>query len=157
MKRFLTILCLALFVTGLAAAQVRVGGTLYVSIKSVSLKSGTGFFSGAKGTLDLGDQVTVLQINGKNVEVRSVKNPSLSGWTSSGNFSAKQVVAGTSSTATAREVALAGKGLTQEVEQEYKKQQSNLNYADVDRVEAVTVNETELKKFLDEGRLKTGE
>jgi len=157
MKRFLTILCLALFVTGFAAAQVRIGGTLYVSVKSVSLKAGTGFFSGTKGTLELGEQVTVIQINGNNVEVRSVRNTSLTGWTSSGNFSAKQVVAGTSSTATAREVALAGKGLTQEVEQEYRSQQRNLNYADVDKVEAIRVNENDLKKFLDEGRLRTGE
>jgi len=157
MKRFLIIFCLTLFVTGFAASQVRVGGTLYVSVKSVTLKAGTGFFSGSKGTLALGDQVTVVKIDGKNIEVRSVKNSSLSGWTSSGNFSTKQVISGTSSTATAREVALAGKGLTQEVEREYRSQQRNLNYADVDRVEAITVNETDLKRFLDEGRLRIGE
>jgi len=157
MKRFLAIFCLALLVTGFASAQARAGGTLYVSVKSVTLKSGAGFFSGAVGTLALGEQVTVIQVSGSNVEVRSVKNSSLTGWTSSGNFSAKQVVAGTSSTATAREVALAGKGLTQEVEQEYKKQQQNLNYADVDKVEAIKINEADLKKFLEEGRLRTGE
>ncbi|MCL2211547.1 MAG: hypothetical protein FWB95_06470 [Treponema sp.] len=157
MKRFLTILCLTLFVTGFAAAQVRVGGTLYVSVKTISLKAGTGFFSGTKGTLNLGDQVTVIQISGKNVEVRSVRNTSLTGWTSSGNFTTKQIVTGTSSTATAKEVALAGKGFNQDVEQSYRNQQRNLNYADVDRVETITVSETDLKRFLDEGRLKTGE
>jgi len=157
MKKIITVLYLVLFVTGFAAAQARTGGTLYVSVKNVSLKSGSGLLSSTTGTLTLGDQVTVIQVNGKNVEVRSVKDSALTGWTSSGNFSTKQVVAGTTSTATAREVALAGKGLNQEVEQEYKNQQTNLNYADVDKVESITVSEAELKKFLDEGRLKTGE
>ena len=157
MKRFLAVLCMVFLVAGFAAAQAQPGGTLYVSVKSAELKSGTGHFSNTKGHLDLGDQVTVVQVNGKNIEVRSVKNSSLTGWTSSANFSTRPVIAGASSTATAREVALAGKGLTREVEQEYKKQQQNLNYADVDKVEAITVNNAELKRFLDEGRLKTGE
>jgi len=157
MKRVLFVFCLIIFITGFAAAQVRAGGTLYVSVKSVTLKSGTGFFSSSRGTLNLGDQVTVVRVDGKNVEVRSARNASLTGWTSSGNFSAKQVVAGTSSTATAREVALAGKGFNQEVEQSYKNQQRNLNYADVDRMEAITVNLDQLRRFLEEGRLAMGE
>lgn len=157
MKRVLFLLILSLFITGLAAAQIKAGGTLYVSVKSVTLKSGTGFFSSAKGNLTLGDQVTVVQVQGKNVEVRSAKNSNIAGWTSSANFSTRQIVSGTSSTATAKEVALAGKGFSQEVEQSYKNQQKNLNYADVDRVEAINIKENELKRFLEEGSLKMGD
>ena len=157
MKKILVLFCLVLFITGLAAAQVAKGGTLYVAVKSVALKSSSGFFASTRGTLNLGDRVTVLQVSGKFVEVRSVSNASLTGWTAATNLSAKQVVAGTSSTATAREVALAGKGFNQEVEQSYKTQQRNLNYADVDRVEAIRFNEDELKKFLEDGRLFLGD
>ena len=157
MKKFFIVFCLILFITGYAAAQVARGGTLYVSVKSVALKSSSGFFASTRGTLNLGDRVIVIQVNGKFVEVRSAANSSLTGWTAATNFSTKQVVAGTSSTATAREVALAGKGFNQEVEQSYKNQQRNLNYADVDRVEAIRFNEDDLKKFLEEGRLSMGD
>jgi hypothetical protein len=80
MKRSLFIFCLILFVTGLAAAQVSAGGTLYVSVKTLTLKSGTGFFASSKGTLNYGDRVTVIRVNGKFAEVRSAANSSLTGW-----------------------------------------------------------------------------
>jgi uncharacterized protein YgiM (DUF1202 family) len=157
MKRVLFVFILILFSAGLAAAQVQAGGTLYVSVKTIDLKSGTGLFTSTTGTLNLGDQVEVVQVQGKNIEVRSAKNSSLKGWTSSANFSARQIVAGTSSTATAKEVALAGKGFNQEVERSYKDHQSNLNYNDVNKVESINISDTELKKFMEEGRLRTGE
>ena len=129
---------------------------MYVSIKTVALKSSPGFFAGSKGTLNFGDKVTILQINGKNAEVRSASNPSLTGWTATANLSVKQVVSGNTNTASAREVALAGKGFNQEVENAYKSK-GKTNYADVDRVEKNTVNEADLKKFLEDGRLSMGD
>jgi uncharacterized protein YgiM (DUF1202 family) len=156
MKKLIVMLGLGLLVCGLAAAQVAKGGTLYAATKTVTLKSSTGFFAGTRGTLKYGERVTVLQVNGKWVEVRSASNTTLSGWTTSANMSVKQVVAGSSSTATAQEVALAGKGFNQEVENAYKSK-GNLNYADVDKTETVTVSETDLLKFLEEGRLATGD
>jgi hypothetical protein len=157
MKKILILLSLVLFVGGIAAAQIVTGGTLYVAVKTVTLKSGTGFFAGSKGTLNYGDKVTVVRIDGKFAEVKSATNSSLTGWTATANLSAKQVVAGNSSTASAREVALAGKGFNQEVENSYKNQKNNLNYADVDKVETITVSESDLKKFLEDGRLKMGD
>jgi len=157
MKKFLILLCLVLFVAGISAAQAVVGGTLYVAVKTVTLKASTGSFSADKGTLKYGDKVTVIKINGKFAEVKSASNSSLTGWTATSNLTAKQVVAGSSNTASAKEVALAGKGFSQEVENSYKNQKNNLNYADVDKVEAIKVNEDELKKFLEEGKLKMGD
>ena len=156
MKKILIAFCLTLCITGFAAAQLSRGGTLYVAVKTVTLKSSTGFFASNKGTLSYGDRVTVLQINGKFAEVRSAANTSLSGWTPTANLSARQIVSGNTATVSARETAMAGKGFNQEVEDTYKRQ-GNLNYADVDRVEAITVSETNLKRFLEEGRLSMGD
>ena len=156
MKKFLICFCLILLVAGFVTAQVSRGGTLYVAIKTVDLKSGTGFFASNRGRLNYGDQVTVLQVSGKFVEVRSAATPSLTGWTASANMSARQVVAGTTSTATAREVAMAGKGFNQDVENSFRAQQ-NLNYADVDRVEAIVIDINALRRFLEEGRLSLGD
>ncbi|MCL2764526.1 MAG: hypothetical protein FWD40_04525 [Treponema sp.] len=157
MRKLLFVFCLTLLVTGFTFAQVSRGGTLYVATRTADLKSRTGFFASSRGILNYGDRVTVLQVSGKFVEVRNAANSSLTGWTASANLSARQVVQGTSSTATAREVALAGKGFNQEVEQSYRTQQSSLNYADVDRIEAITVNVDQLRRFLEEGRLAMGD
>ncbi|MCL2185222.1 MAG: SH3 domain-containing protein [Treponema sp.] len=154
MKKLLLGFCLVLFAAGIVAAQANPGGTMYVSVKTVTLKSGTGFFAGNRGELQYGDRVTVVRVDGRFVEVKNANN--VTGWTPTANLSARQVITGTSSTATAREVALAGKGFNQEVETSYRAQ-GNLNYADVDRVEAITVNENDLRRFLEEGRLSMGE
>jgi len=154
MKKLLFVFCLVLFITGFAAAQVRAGGTMYVSVKEIALKSGTGFFASTKGTIKYGDTVTIVRVDGRFVEVRSASN--ITGWTATANLSARQVVAGTSSTATAKEVALAGKGFNAEVESSYRENQ-NLNYADVDRVESISVDEAALRRFLEEGRLSMGD
>jgi len=156
MKKVLVFLCLVLFVTGFAAAQISAGRTLYVSVKTLTLKSGTGFFDDSNGTLEYGDRVTVIQVDGKFVEVKSAANPSLTGWTPAANLSTKQVTPGSSNTVSAKEVALAGKGFNQEVENSYKSQKDNLNYADVDETEEITFREDELKDFLEEGCLKMG-
>ena len=156
MKKVLITFCLALLITGFAAAQAA-GSTMYVAVKTVDLKSSTGFFASNRGKLEYGDRVTVIRVNGRFVEVRSAANTSVTGWTATANLSSRQVVSGTTGTATAREVALAGKGFNQEVEQSYKNQQRNLNYADVDRVEAITVREADLRRFLEEGRLSMGD
>lgn len=156
MKKTFIVFCLVLFTAGLAAAQVSRGGTLYVAVKSITLKSSTGFFASNRGSLEYGDRVTVLQVNGKFVEVRSAANASISGWTPSSNLSARQIISGNTATVTARETALAGKGFNQEVEDTYKKQ-GNLNYADVDRVEAVIISEAGLRRFLEEGNLSMGD
>jgi hypothetical protein len=155
-KKLIIAIIFALFVVGFATAQVARGGTLYAAVKSVPLKTSTWFFAGTKGTLNYGDRVTVLQVNGKWVEVRSVTNASLSGWTQSANMSAKQIVSGNTSTASAQEIALAGKGFNQEVEDTYKTKGS-LNYADVDKTEEITVNEAVLLRFIEEGHLSTGD
>ena len=157
MKRSIILCVLCLCIIYAAAAQVSRGGTLYTAAKTVALKSSTGFFASTRGTLNYGEQVTVLQVNGKWVEVRSVSRSSLSGWTASSNFSSKRIVdTGTSTNASASDIALAGKGFNQEVENSYKTK-GTLNYSDVDRTEAINVSIEDLYKFLLDGRLSMGE
>jgi len=156
MKKMFVLMIMGLVTAGFLSAQVARGGTLYVAVKTVTLKSSTGFFASNRGTLNYADVVTVLQVSGKFVEVRSAANPSLTGWTASANLSAKQIVSGNTSSVSARETALAGKGFNQEVENAYKTKE-NLNYADVDRVEAIVVREADILSFLEEGRLSKGD
>jgi uncharacterized protein YgiM (DUF1202 family) len=158
MKRFLMVLGLTAVLGGTVFAQMSKGGTVYVNVKTLQLKSGTGFFAGKSGSpLAYGDQVTVLQVKGKWAEVRYSGSATFTGWTNSSNLTTKRVVAsGGTGGASAKEVAMAGKGFNEEVENAYKSNGS-LNYADVDATEAITVPESELYSFITEGHLIVGD
>jgi uncharacterized protein YgiM (DUF1202 family) len=158
MKRLLMVLGLTVILTGAAFAQMARGATVFVNVKTLQLKSGTGFFAKNQGgPLAYGDQVTVVQVNGKWVEVRYSGRTTVSGWTASANLTTKRIVAsnGTGS-ASAQEIAMAGKGFNEEVENAYKSS-GNLNYAAVDATEALKVEESELYDFITEGHLSLGD
>ena len=155
MKKLLALFALIMLVSGALFAQVRSGNPAWVAVRQAPVRSSTWFFASTRGNLSMGDQVTVLQISGNWAELRSSATPSLSGWTQIGNLSHRLIVAeGTS--ATAREVALAGKGFDRDVENAYRAG-GDLNFADVDRMENIRVSQEELFRFLTDGRLNTGE
>jgi hypothetical protein len=52
------------------------------------------------------------------------------------------------------EVALAGKGFTPEVENSYRSQHPEMNFAQVDKIESITVPPAKLQAFIKEGDLK---
>jgi uncharacterized protein YgiM (DUF1202 family) len=157
LKKLIMLLSLIVMLTTVAAAQVSRGQTVYVTARSLAIKSGTGFFASTVGTLSYGDAVTVLQVNGKWAEVRYSGRPNISGWTAQTNLTTKRIVAtGGTGSASSRDVANAGKGFTEEVENAYKGSH-NLNYAAVDATEANTVSESELLSFITEGKLSRGD
>lgn len=103
-----------------------------------------------------GDPVTVLREQGAWVEIRSASR-SISGWMKSAGLSSRRITAGSGSTSTsANELALAGKGFNEEVEKSYQ-DGSGLDYSAVNAMEALEISEDDLYAFLEEGRLVTGE
>jgi hypothetical protein len=156
MKKILLLAGLLSLAAGAASAQISRGGAVWVSAKTVTLKSSTGFFASKKGVMAYGDQATVLQVKGNYVEIRSAKTSSLTGWVPGSNLSTKRIVSSGAGNVSASEIALAGKGFSEEVENAYKAE-GGLNYADVDKTEAITVSDDELYKFVTDGHLKTGE
>jgi hypothetical protein len=156
MKRFLLLSGFIVFLAGTVFAQVTKGSTAYVTAKTIQVKSSTGFFASSRGSLAYGAQVAVLQVTGKWAEIRS-SSPAITGWIAVANLTTKRVTASASgSGASASEIALAGKGFNEEVENAYKAE-GNLNYADVDKTEAIQVSQNDLYKFVTEGHLATGE
>jgi opacity protein-like surface antigen len=157
MKKMLLLTSLAVLLAGAAVAQVSRGNTAYVTARTVKVKSSTGFFAGSRGNLSYGAQVTVLQVNGKWAEIRSAGSPSITGWVSSANLTTRRISAsGGGTSASASEIALAGKGFNEEVENAYKAG-GNLNYADVDKTETLEVSQEDLYQFVTEGHLAAGE
>jgi hypothetical protein len=154
-------LALGILMIGTAAVHAQPGSrVMYVATRDAELKSSTGFFADTVITLQYGDQVTVLRENGKWMEVKPAKRPSVSGWILANSLTSKRIISsGSGTSASADELALAGKGFSEEIEQAYKSRAggSAANYAEVDAMEAFTVSVEELYRFLVEGHLNTGE
>jgi uncharacterized protein YgiM (DUF1202 family) len=155
MKQTLFIALFCLTAAGGLFAQ-KVGDTLYVNVSSAKLKSSTGFFASTAGTVKYGDDVRVLAINGKWTQVRTSTN--ITGWIAGASLTAKRIAAqSNAANASAREIALAGKGFSPEVESEYKKRGEEVNYAAIDAMEKGDIPEKDLLAFIEEGRLAKGE
>ncbi|MDR2193990.1 MAG: hypothetical protein LBP19_05940 [Treponema sp.] len=156
MKRILLLLLLCLTVISGVAAQKK-GDIMYVAVKSVNVKSSKWFFASVKGTFSYGAQVTVQSVSGSKVEITA---GTLTGWVEGSSLTSKRITASTSSTsASAKEIALAGKGFNEEIEGTYKTENANLEqaYATVDSIETITVEADALKRFIVDGKLTVDE
>jgi hypothetical protein len=155
MKKLIVLFALCVFGVSAVSAQIRSGNIMFITARNLELRASTGFFAKTSATIQYGTEVDVMRVNGDWVEVRSRENASVAGWTRSANLTSRRIVPGRSGGATAQEVALAGKGFNQDVEDVYR-QGDHLDYDAVDRVEAHTVNREDLHSFLVEGRLSLG-
>ncbi|MDR3334049.1 MAG: M48 family metalloprotease [Treponema sp.] len=156
LKQHILLICFGIVIIGGAAAQSG-GRIMYVAVKTLALKSSTDFFARDQGTLSYGDQVTVLQQEGKWVEVQSTAQSTVNGWTVSTSVTAKRITSsGGSTSASATEIALAGKGFNATLENTYQAK-GHLNYADVEVVESLWVSREDLYDFIIEGHLAQGD
>lgn len=156
MKRISIVLLLCLCGLGSIHAQSLKGKTVYASINEGKLKSSTWFFAGSTGTYKYGDSFKVLEEKGTWIRVQGISN-SLTGWTPASNVTTKKIVAtGTGVSASAEEMALAGKGFTEEVEKSYKDEE-HLDYTAIDLMETFVVKDEDILKFMQDGRLSTGD
>jgi len=150
MRRFLLFL-LILFYIGIPVFSQNIEITRFISIKSAIIKDSPVFFARELGNLPLGNEVTLLSESGKWSRIRS---GSLTGWITSASLSVRRIIA-SGTTATATEIALAGKGFSPETEMEYR--QNGLDYSMVDFMEQITVQNDELLGFINDGKLSRGE
>ena len=157
MRKGIIMFCLYICAAVLLPAQTSRGtGTMFVAIRALNLRSSTGFFASTTSTLEYGHEVTVLQTSGNWMEISSARNPAINGWVKTTSLSPRRILPGDETSTIAREVALAGRGFSQEIESSYR-ENGELNYADVDRVEAQRVNINQLRNFLAEGHLSQGD
>ena len=155
MKRFFWLVPIFLLFAAGVYAQSLKGKTVYLNVKTAPVKSSAGVFADTVGNLSYGDSVTVLQQKDNWAEVKATQS-SLTGWTSAGNLTTKRIIASGGASASADELALAGKGFNAEVEKSYR-QDDSLNYKDVDAMESSSLPDDKLHEFIVNGRLKGGE
>jgi uncharacterized protein YgiM (DUF1202 family) len=150
MKKIILACSFVILLNGICFSQSS-GSTMYVAVKTAPIKSSTGFFASTVVSLNLGDAVTVVSESGKWLQVRT--SAGRTGWAVRDSFSTRRVVA--SGSATASEVALAGKGFSAEAETEYRR--DGLDYSVVDVIERQSVPMDVLERFIIDGRLRRGE
>lgn len=153
-NRFLPAAALAL---ALAAAAVR-AAQMSVQVQNGVLRDKASFLGKPVGNVAYGDRVDVLASQGDWRQVRAASGAA--GWIHGSALDSKRVALSAASggdvrlAASTDEVALAGKGFSQEVETAYKKQNRSLDYAWVDRMATFKVTDAEALRFLQEGGLE---
>jgi uncharacterized protein YgiM (DUF1202 family) len=128
-----------------------------IQVKNGEIRSAPSFLGGIIARLSYGDQVYVREKRGSWVKV-SLPGNSKQGWIHSSALTVKKVMfkagdADVQTSASSDELALAGKGFSKQVENEFKQKNPKINYAWVDRMETFVASEKEIKQFLKEGKL----
>jgi len=152
--KLLLILVALLFMAGLGFAQS--AKQMSVTVKETQVRATPSYMGRILAVLTYGDRVDVLAEQSGWARVRV---PGGEGWVHLSALTAKKVVLQSGSqnvgtSASSGEVALAGKGFNQEVEDKYK-QDNNLDYTWVDRMGGYTVTPEQVLAFLEQGDLNT--
>ena len=156
MKKTICILGILLCAAALFAVQN--GETVYVAVKKAAIKSGTGNFDKVVAQASYGDELVVDKASNKFHRVHKTSDPSITGWIPATSVTTKKIVASSKKvTASADEIALAGKGFSEQVEDGYKTSNKKLDYASVDKLESFRITDSSLKTFLEDGDLNGAE
>jgi uncharacterized protein YgiM (DUF1202 family) len=125
-----------------------------VQIKEGHVRSTPSFLGTIVARMTYGDRVDVIKDEGawKKVALRG----GVEGWMHSSALTSKNIilkagVQNVQTSATGGEIALAGKGFSEEVEKKYKSLNRNLDYAWVDRMEKFQISPDQMRVFLKEG------
>jgi hypothetical protein len=127
-----------------------------VQVKEGQVRSVPTFIGGIVGAFSYGDLVIVDEEKGDWVRVSMVGNP-VKGWMHISALTKKKLNlragADVKQSATSDELALAGKGFSSEVEKAFKIQNPQLNFEWIDRMEKFVVTQSQMQRFLEEGRI----
>ncbi len=151
-------LAAALIFVCLGSLYALEGETVSVSVRSAQLRERASHLGPIVGDLAYADKVDVLEVQG---DFYRVSSPAGEGWLHKSAVSEQEIVLEDSSEDAERaadddEVALAGRGFNEQVEQQYRSDQG-LSFEGVDRMESRQRNENVLREFIDAGGLRSPE
>lgn len=131
-----------------------------VQVREGQVRSAPSFLAKIVARPSYGERVTPIQDQGAWKKVKT--NAGVQGWMHVSALTTKNLVlrAGTTNrrtSATGGEIALAGKGFSEDVEKQYKNLNRNLDYTWVDRMERFRVSPEEMQAFLKRGELAPAE
>lgn len=128
----------------------------YVQVDSAIVRVKASQFASSAGTLKLGDKVKVTS-KGKSWSFISSEDGKIEGWLPNSSLTAKKLIVNVSgkTSANAKELGLAGKGMDKAFEKVYS-QANEISYTQVDKIEANACSEKDAITFIKEGQLNAG-
>lgn len=128
----------------------------YVQVDSAIVRVKASQFASSAGTLKLGDKVKVTS-KGKSWSFISFEDGKIEGWLPNSSLTAKKLIVNVSgkTSANAKELGLAGKGMDKAFEKVYS-QANEISYTQVDKIEANACSEKDAIAFMKEGQLNAG-
>jgi len=156
MKRCPSALAVAMAIC-LAATAAAAEHLMSIQIKKGQLRTTPSFLGKIVAELNYADQVAVLEKKAAWLKVRtSAKNAE--GWLHASALTSKKIILKPGATdvaqaASSDELALAGKGFSEQVEGEFKTRNPQLDYAWINQMEQMVVTQEQMEQFLKEGKL----
>lgn len=158
MPKFKTVFMTSLIVvlTGLTVLAVE-RKMMSIQVKSGVVRSSPTFLAKIVAQLPYGDRVQVQDVKGAWFLIdRSEKSPV--GWMHSSALSTKKIVlkpgaSDVQQAASSDEITLAGKGFNQQVENEFKAQNPQIDFGLVEKMEDMVVSQNQIQNFIKEGEL----
>lgn len=148
------ILFIALSALLLSAGLLMAATSLKVRVKSTKLRRSPKFYASSMATLRFGESLE--KLSEQDGWIHAQTSAGATGWIHSSAVTTPKFTVTAQRTAqeetSADEVALAGKGFNEQVEQEYRKS-TELDYTWVDRMDQMVVTEAEMERFFREGKL----
>lgn len=153
------IICLLLLSVLLMNATAAGQKVMSVQVKEGQLRATPSHLGKIVAKVSYGDRVTVTEEQGdwKKVSV----NRKAQGWIHNSALTGKQIAlragqANVGSSVSQNEIALAGKGFSKEVEAQYRQSNKSLDYAWINRMEAIKVSPRQMEDFVAAGLLTPG-
>ncbi|MDY6973508.1 MAG: SH3 domain-containing protein [Thermodesulfobacteriota bacterium] len=145
-----------IFLTGAVAFAV-VHKMMSVQVKNGQIRTSPTFLSKIVARVSYGDQVGVSEEKGEWFKV-AVTGSRKAGWMHSTSLSPKRIVLKPGAedvrqAADSDEIALAGKGFSQQVENEFRQRNPNIDFTWVDKMEKMTATQAQIQKFVKDGGL----
>ncbi len=132
------------------------GEQFSVQVRDGQVRNKPSFLGSVVATVHYGDRLSSMQTRDSWVEVST---GSQQGWMHISSLTNKEIVLNANAqqvkqAASSDELALAGKGFNKQVEDQFRKQNKQANFAGVDIMEGYRVSQKEMEQFLKEGELK---
>ncbi len=145
--------CLVVFLAFHVSAKVP--KMMNVQVRKAQLRSAPSFLGKVVTTVSYTKQVEVVGEKGDWMNV-AVPGTDAKGWIHTSALTKKTILLNAGEedlkkAVTGDEVALAGKGFNQAVEEKFKKGNSDVNYAAVDKMETVIISQARMEQFLAAG------
>jgi len=158
MSKFKSVLVILLFITltGLAVFAIE-QKMMSIQVKMGTVRSSPSFLGKIMTQLKYGDRVAVQDVKGSWYFIDRPES-STDGWMHSSALSMKKIVLnpGTSDaaqTASSDEITLAGKGFNQQVENDFKSKNPQVDFTWINKMEKMTVSQSQIQAFIKEGQL----